>query len=191
MQQQSTVLTMAMFWQRRWCWCDIVVLNVHPTNKDKVIMPRRVSTGYPINLSTTTKCCQEHKTLQRRYFKTNNSEHNLHERSNDNGIRVLNFATSKIPCSHIKTLIQTPAFIPNGRYRIKWITSCWTQSVCKHMYMQMHKFMTFQAFSGNSRHICWLQRCGNHWAMIQNKLSWPFQKQRVMSQVPYRRTVNW
>lgn len=77
--------------------------------------------------------------MQRRYFKTNNSKHNLHERSNNNGIRVLKFATSKILCSHIKTLIQTHAFIPNGRQRIKWITSCWTESVRKHMYMQMHK----------------------------------------------------
>jgi len=102
-------------------------------------MPRRVSKRYLINLSTTTKCCQKHKTMQRRYFKTNNSEHNLHERSNENGIRVLNFATSKIPCSHIKTLIQTPAFIPNGGHRIKWITSCWTDSMRKHTYTHMHK----------------------------------------------------
>lgn len=144
MQQQSTVLTMAMFWQRGCCWRD-VVLNVHPTNKDKVIMPRRVSTRYLINLSTTTKCCQEHKTMHWRYFKTNNSEHNLHERRNDNDIRVLNFAISKIPCSHIKTLIQIPAFIPNGRHRIKWITSCWTDSVRKLMYMQTHKMYEFSS----------------------------------------------
>jgi hypothetical protein len=72
--------------------------------------------------------------MQRRYLKTNNSEHNLHERGNHNGIQVLNFATSKILCSHIKTLIQTPAFIPNGRHRTKWITSCWTDSMRTHVY---------------------------------------------------------
>jgi hypothetical protein len=77
-------------------WCDIVILNVHtPTEdniddlKDKIYEePERVFDKYPKYQKKILLGAFNVKIVKEDVFKLTNGNENLHEISNDNGVRV-------------------------------------------------------------------------------------------------------
>jgi hypothetical protein len=62
-------------------------------------------------------------------FKTNIENESIHESSNNNGVRVVNFATSKtllskVRCFHIVTFIKLPGRLLTGGLTIKLTIYC-------------------------------------------------------------------
>jgi hypothetical protein len=56
-------------------------------------------------------------------FKPTIGNESLHETSNDNGVRVINFATSRVQCSHIAKFINTLGLLLMAKHTIRLITS--------------------------------------------------------------------
>jgi hypothetical protein len=125
------------FWkhiQNSVVWCDIIVLNVHVPTGDKIddIKDRfykdleHVFDKFPkyhmkILLDFNVKVGRAD------IFKPTIGNESLHEISNDNGVRVVNFATSKnltvkVQCSHIVTFINVLGHLLMGTHTIKLTT---------------------------------------------------------------------
>jgi exonuclease III len=87
----------------RGCWCDIIVLNVHAQTKDKIddIKDRfyeeleHIFDKFPKYDIKILLGDFNVKVGREDIFKPTVWNESLHEISNDNGIRVVNFATSK------------------------------------------------------------------------------------------------
>jgi hypothetical protein len=85
-------------------WCDIIVLNVHASTEDKINVVKgsfyeeteRVFDKFPKYHMTILLGDFNAKVDREDIFKPTIGNEILHEISNDNGIRVVNFATFKI-----------------------------------------------------------------------------------------------
>jgi hypothetical protein len=85
-------------------WCDIILLNVHAPTKDKCDDTK--NSFYEELASVFYQFLKNHikilladfnaKVGRENIFKRTIGNESLHETSNDNGVRVVNFATSKI-----------------------------------------------------------------------------------------------
>jgi hypothetical protein len=96
-------------------WCHIVVLNVHAPTEDKIdyvkdIIYEKLEHVFDKFPKYHMKILFEDfnaKVGRQDIFKLTSENKSLHEISNNNGIRVVNFATkSKVQCSHIATSIN-------------------------------------------------------------------------------------
>jgi hypothetical protein len=84
-------------------WCDIIILNVHPPREDKVDdtkdrfykEPEHVFHKFPKYHTNTLLGAFNAEVDREDIFKPMTGNESLHEISNDNGVRVVNFATSK------------------------------------------------------------------------------------------------
>jgi hypothetical protein len=83
-------------------WCDIIVLNVHVPTEDKIDMKDRFCENLECAFDKFHKYHMRiligdfnAKIGREDIFKTTIGNENLRETSNDNGVRVVNFATSK------------------------------------------------------------------------------------------------
>ncbi|PNF25464.1 hypothetical protein B7P43_G07688 [Cryptotermes secundus] len=113
-------------------WCDIIVMNVHAPTKDKIddIKDRFYEEldhvfdkfpKYPMKIllgDINVKVGRED------ISKLTTGSESLHGISNDNAVRVVNFATSKflrtkVQCSHILTFINLLGDILMGSHTIK------------------------------------------------------------------------
>jgi hypothetical protein len=76
-------------------WCHIIVLNVHAPTEDKTddVKDNIYEELEPHEYSVRKSQCQSR---QGRHFNPTTGSESLHEMSNDNGVRLVNFATSKI-----------------------------------------------------------------------------------------------
>jgi hypothetical protein len=76
-------------------WCHIIVLNVHAPTEDKTddMKDNLYEELEPHCNSVRRSQCQSR---QGRHFKPTTGNESLLEMSNDNGVRLVNFATSKI-----------------------------------------------------------------------------------------------
>jgi exonuclease III len=91
-------------------WCDIIVLNVHAPTEDKdddikdsfYEEIEEVFDQFPRHHMNILMGDFNAKVGKKDIFKPVNGNESLHEASNDNGVRVVNFATSKK--EHIFTL---------------------------------------------------------------------------------------
>jgi hypothetical protein len=85
------------------CWCDIIVLNVHAPTEDKDDVIK--DSVYEVLEQVFDQCPRYHMKIllgdfnanveREDIFKPIIGNESLHEASNDNGVRVVNFATSK------------------------------------------------------------------------------------------------
>jgi hypothetical protein len=90
-------------------WCHIIVLNVHAPTKDKIDDLKdsfyedleRVFDKFPKYHMNSLLGDFTAKVGRKDIFKPTIGNESLHEISNDNGVRLLNFATSK-NLSHIQ-----------------------------------------------------------------------------------------
>jgi hypothetical protein len=100
-------------------WCNIIVLNVHASTEDKIddIKDRfyeeqeQAFDKFPKNHMEILLGDFNAKVGRKDIFKHTTGNESLHAISNDNGVRAVNFATSKISllkvqCSHIITFIK-------------------------------------------------------------------------------------
>jgi hypothetical protein len=101
------------------CWCDITILNVHEQTGDKSDMADSLSNQRESALDQFPKMRMKilfgdfnAKVETEGIFKSTIGNYSLHEISNDDGVRVLNLATSKtlsrVQCS-VTTFINTLA----------------------------------------------------------------------------------
>jgi predicted RNA-binding protein associated with RNAse of E/G family len=85
-------------------WCDIIVLNLHAPNEDKIDdmkerfyeEPERVLDKYSKYHMKMLLGDFSAKVGREDMFNPTTGNKSLHKISNDNGVRVVNFATSKI-----------------------------------------------------------------------------------------------
>jgi hypothetical protein len=103
-------------------WCDIIDLNVHAPTEDKIDDVKDIFceelervfdgfTKYHMNMflgDFNTKVGRED------IFKPTNGNENLHKISNDNGVRVVNFATSK------NLLVKSATFPHRNNNKSTW-----------------------------------------------------------------------
>jgi hypothetical protein len=100
----------------RGCWCD-VVLNVHTPTEDKIDMKdsfyeelEYVFNKFPKYHMKILLVGFRAEVGREDIFKPTIGNEGLHEIGNNNGVRVVNFVTSKNPskvqCSHIVTFIN-------------------------------------------------------------------------------------
>jgi exonuclease III len=84
-------------------WCDIIVLNVHAPTEDKIDDVKdsfydeleRVFDTFPKYHMKILLGDFNAKVGREDIFKPTTGNKSLHEISNDNGVRIVNFATSK------------------------------------------------------------------------------------------------
>jgi len=84
-------------------WCNIVVLNVHATSKEKSddskdrFYEELQTVFFIIFLSTVRNFCQNIliQNWREDIFKPTIGDEDFNQDSNDNGVRIVNFATSK------------------------------------------------------------------------------------------------
>jgi hypothetical protein len=116
----------------RGCWCNIIVLNVHtPTeekgddSKDSVYEElEEVVDHFPKYHMKILLGDFNTKVGREDTVKLTIGNESLHQDSNDNGVRVVNLATSKNlvvkhTMSHTKTFINTPGALLIGRLIIR------------------------------------------------------------------------
>jgi hypothetical protein len=77
------------------CWCDIIVLNVHAPIEDKDDDIEQVFDQFPRYHMKILLGDFNAKVGWEDIFKPIIGKESLHEANNDNGVRVVNFATSK------------------------------------------------------------------------------------------------
>jgi hypothetical protein len=115
----------------RGCWCSIVVLNVHATPcedkgndvKDSFCEELgRVFDQFPSYNMKILLGDFNVKIGREDIFKLTIGNESSHEISNDNGVRVVNFATSKARCSLIAAFINTPGPLLMDRRTTRLIT---------------------------------------------------------------------
>jgi exonuclease III len=114
-------------------WGDIIVLNVHAPTEDKIddVKDRfykvieHVFDKYPKYNTEIMLGDFSAKVGKEDILKPTVGNERLHKTSNDNGVRVVNFATSKnlseVQCSHIVTFINLIGHFLMGRRTIKLI----------------------------------------------------------------------
>jgi hypothetical protein len=100
------------------CWCDIIILNIHAPTENKIddIKDRfyeeleHVTDTFPKYHMKIWLGDLNAKVGMEDIFEPTIGNESLLEISNDNGVRVVNFATSKnlvkVQCSHIVTFIN-------------------------------------------------------------------------------------
>jgi hypothetical protein len=81
-------------------WCDIIVLNVHAPTEDKIDdrfyeQLERVFIKFPKCHMKTLLGDLNVKVGREDIFKSTTANESLHEINNGNGVRLINFATSK------------------------------------------------------------------------------------------------
>jgi exonuclease III len=118
-------------------WCHIIVLNVHAPTEDKTDDVK--GSFYEELESVFDKLPKYHRKIllgdfnakvgREDIIKRTIQNESLHEISNDNGVRLVNFATSKKPepkvrCSHIATSINILGRLQMGKPTIK-LTIFW------------------------------------------------------------------
>jgi hypothetical protein len=83
-------------------WCHIIVLNVQAPKEDKIDNVNGI-----FETLTLTFCYEisNAKGNRKDIFKPTKGNESLHEISNDNGVRVVNFATSKKTQSQVKSAL--------------------------------------------------------------------------------------
>jgi hypothetical protein len=87
----------------RGCWCNIIVLNVHVPIEDKTDDVKdsfyekleRVFDKCPKNQMKILVGCFNAKVVTEDIFKSTIENESLHDISNGNGVRLVNFVTSK------------------------------------------------------------------------------------------------
>jgi exonuclease III len=118
----------------RGCWCDIIVLNVHAPTDDKC---DDIKDSFYEELEGVFDQLPKYNTKillgdfnakvgKEDIFKPTIGNESLHETSNDNGVRVVNFATSKnlvVKSSHIAKFINTLGVLQMAKRIIRLITS--------------------------------------------------------------------
>jgi hypothetical protein len=112
-------------------WCDIIVLNVHSPREDKI---GDIKDSFYEELECVFDKLPEYhmkillgdfnaKVGREDIFKLTIGYESLHEFSNANGVRVVNFATSKnlskVKCSHIVAFINLLEHLLMERLTIK------------------------------------------------------------------------
>jgi len=115
-------------------WCNIIVLNVHVPSEEKrddskdsfckeleQVFDNFHKYHMKILLDFNAKVGREN------IFKLTVGNESLHQDNNDNGVRMVNFATSKnvvvrARCSHTETFISTPGPLLMGRLTTRLIT---------------------------------------------------------------------
>jgi hypothetical protein len=88
-------------------WCDVIVLNVHASTEDKIDDVKdkfyekleRVFDKFPKYHMKILLGDFNAKVGREGIFKPTIRNRTLHEISHDNGVRAVNFATSKVPTS--------------------------------------------------------------------------------------------
>jgi hypothetical protein len=118
-------------------WCLIIVLNIHAPTEDKTDDVK--DSFYEKLESVFDKFPKYHmksllgdfnaKADREDIFKPTIGNRRLHEISNDNGVRLVNFATSKtseskVQCSHIATSINILGRLQMGKPTIR-LTIFW------------------------------------------------------------------
>jgi hypothetical protein len=118
-------------------WCHIIVLNIHAPTEDKTDDVK--ASFYKEVERVFDKFPKYHMNILLEDFNAKVSRENilkpairnetLHEISNDNGIRLVNFATSKylrvkVRCSHITTSINIFGRLQMGKHTIR-LTIFW------------------------------------------------------------------
>jgi hypothetical protein len=114
-------------------WCNIIVLNVHAPIEDKIDdLKDRLYEELEQVFDKFAKCHMKillgdfnTKVGRDDIVKPTIGNESLHATSNDNGVRVVNFATSKnlavkIQCSHIVTFIKLLGHLLMGRCTMKF-----------------------------------------------------------------------
>jgi len=87
----------------RGCWCNIIVLNVHAPSEDKSDDSKdsfyeeleQVFDHFPRHHMKILLGDFNAKVRRENIFKPTTGNESLHQDSNDNGVRIVNFATSK------------------------------------------------------------------------------------------------
>jgi hypothetical protein len=104
-------------------WCDIIVLNIHAPTEDKIDDLK--DSFYEDHMKMLFGVFNA-KVGREDIFKPTTGNDSLHEISNDNGVRAVNFATvinlSKVLCSHIITFINLLESLLMERRTIKLTT---------------------------------------------------------------------
>jgi hypothetical protein len=111
-------------------WYDITVVNVHAPTEDKTADMKdsfyeelkSVFNKFPnYNMKILLGDCNA-KVGRENIFKTEIGTESLHEVSNDNGVRVVNFATPK------NAIVKSTMFPHHNIHTITWTTDGKTQS---------------------------------------------------------------
>jgi hypothetical protein len=122
----------------RGCWCHIIVLKVHAPTEDKTDYVKgsfyeeleHVFDKFPKYHTKTLLGGFNAKVGKEDIFKPTIGNESLHEISNDNAVRLVNFAASKnqrvksIQCSHITTFINILERLQMGKPTIR-LTIFW------------------------------------------------------------------
>jgi hypothetical protein len=102
-------------------WCDIIVLNVHAPTEDKIDVKDSfydelewVFDKFPKYNMKILLVDFNAKVGQEEIFKPTTGNESLHEISNDNGVRVVNFATSK------NLTVKSTMFPHPNIYKFTW-----------------------------------------------------------------------
>jgi hypothetical protein len=96
----------------RGSWCNIIVLNVHAPRKDNSDDVKDVYIISSLGMIWKISCDFNGKVGREDILEPTTGKESPHEISNDKGVRVANFATSKnilvkVPCFHIMTFTNT------------------------------------------------------------------------------------
>ena len=113
-------------------WCNIIVLNVHAPSEEKSNSSKdsfyeeleQFFYHFPKYDMKILLGDFNAKVGRENIFKPTIGNESLHQDSNDNGVRIVNFATSKnlvlrARCSHTETFIRTPGPLLMGRRTIR------------------------------------------------------------------------
>ena len=116
-------------------WCNIFVLNVHASSQEEGDDSKgsfdeeleQVFDHFPKYRMKIILGDFNVKVDRENTFKPTIGYESLHQDSNDNGVRIVNFATSKIwllraRCSRTETFIRTPGPLLMGRLTTRLIT---------------------------------------------------------------------
>ena len=113
-------------------WCNIIVLNLHAPSEEKSDDSKdsfyeELEQGFfyhfsKYHMKILLGDCNA-KVGRGNIFKLTVVNESLHQDSNDSGVRIVNFVTSKkSSCSRTETFISTPGPLLMGRLRTRLIT---------------------------------------------------------------------
>jgi len=116
-------------------WCNIIVLNVRASSEEKSDDTKdssseeleQVFDHFPKYHTKSLLGDLNAKLGREDIFKPTTGNECIHQDSNDNGVRIVNFATTKMyllkaRCSHTATFISTAGPLPMGRFTTRLIT---------------------------------------------------------------------
>ena len=116
-------------------WCNIIVLNVHAPREEKSDSSKdsfyeelvQVFDHFPKYDMKILLGDFNAKVGRENILKPTIENESLHQDSNDNGVGIVNLATSKnlvlrVRCSHTETFISTTGPPLMGRRTIRWTT---------------------------------------------------------------------